>query len=227
MPLAVFLFIALCVSAVVNYWHVILGVLGALLVLLLLCLALHNKPPAPKPKEPTEKFPIRFKKKKDCLLASSMTKEGVWYAIDPEHVSCTCPDWVERRSEDSPQWPSSVCKHLAKYYENRPKKTPACLQPWRPLIRRMAAHDMGVPTRDAIFVFSESGDPAAMISFYGYSEEGWVHVHIGYFEYGYNPAEKRWSYKNEPPNAEWWVRIIRDSLAGKPLDDKMEYPLDT
>ena len=149
-------------------------------------------------------------------MASSMTEEGVWYVIDPEQATCTCPDWVKKRSGEPLHLPSRVCKHLAKYYENRAKKTPEPLQPWRRVIRRFAEHNLGVPISNVAFAITEDGDHV-MIDFYAYPKSGWINVHADYFEYGYNPVEKRWSYKREPQHADLCVRIIHDHLAGKVL----------
>lgn len=226
MPLFIIL-ILLTLVALRDFWYIILAALGVILLLGFVYFIIQARPPKPVEKKSSapKKLPPKFKKKEGQLLASSMTEEGLWYVIDPEQVTCTCPDWIKRRSGEPLHLPSRVCKHLAKYYENRAKKTPALLQPWRRVIRMVAEHDLGVPISNVIFFIAEGGEHV-MIDFYYYPKSGWINVYIDYFEYGYNPAEKRWSYKREPTNVHILLRIIYDYLAGNIPDGSNEYHLD-
>ena len=216
MALIVFVALFLYFAITDPFGRIILAVSGVFLALRFLYWLLHSSSLASKREKTSaiEKVAPKFKKKGGQLLASSMTEENVWYVIDPEQATCTCPDWVKKRSGEPLHLPSRVCTHLAKYYENRAKKTPEPLQPWRRVIRRFAEHNLGVPISNVAFAVTEDGDHV-MIDFYAYPKSGWINVHADYFEYGYNPVEKRWSYKREPQHADLCVRIIHDHLAGK------------
>lgn len=177
------------------------------------------------PKTTPKKITVIFKKKGSQFLASSMTKEGEWYVIDPVEVTCTCPDWIKRRANEPRHLPTRICKHLVKYYENRPKKTPQDLLPWRPLIRRCAEYNIGCPVQDVIFGLTSDGKHF-MIDFYSYPQNGWVDISIGYFQYGYNANEWRWSYKRKPDEYLKFVSLIEGYLKGKIPKDTREYSLD-
>lgn len=50
--------------------------------------------------------------------------EGREYLVDSEEVTCTCPDFLYRRSSNMKYSVNRLCKHLIKIYSNHPEVKP-------------------------------------------------------------------------------------------------------
>lgn len=137
------------------------------------------------------------------IAVPSMTDEGIFYRIDPIHATCTCPDWIERRSsKDFRNMPFRLCKHLAFFYAEHPKEVPEYLEAWKYIIRRFAEHGLGLPCSSAIYAQFEGDEFGTLIDFYRGDEKGWYNVYSGYnIEYGYSQIEHRWARNWKPPQA--------------------------
>jgi len=151
---------------------------------------------------------VDWKNLPEKIKVGSFTSELQNYLIFPQYNQCSCPDFVETRSQFSKDDPRRSCKHLNDYfYKNGVFHKQS----------ELTQIIMGSPARGpylATMMF-ESG----MIFSISFEDNGWKNVftrrrkqgdeylaYTGeYFEYGYNQG---WSYGLAPPGG----RVFRDAI---------------
>lgn len=152
-------------------------------------------------------------KKKTKLIVPSHSEDDVLYEIDIENLTCTCPDWLKRRSHTSQDSPSRLCKHLVEYFSRKPVVLPPKLKPYKELISLQGKRLRGmVAEEDDVHVIYDKVDEIPFMADYREGTD-WINVVIRGQRYGYNWLEERWSYGKEPEYAERIVsKIERLSL---------------
>ena len=141
-----------------------------------------------------EKSSKIISKRDELTIKSFNTEEN--YHVDIEGLSCTCPDFWDKRRNFNKDEPRILCKHLIKaIVENNqiPNK-----------FKSFTAEIMSSYERRAGFYYAElqviriKNKEVHII----YNKESpWVNIQIGNNRYGYNPIEKRWSYGDAPDGA--------------------------
>jgi len=144
------------------------------------------------------------------LRVKSHSEETVMYDVDLSGPSCNCPDWRGARSQLPKGSLTRCCKHVLDAFG---RLTPAggwpgwlgafLEQGWKPhpgkrwFILRLGSHFglSSVGGNDWSDVFSVVGG--------------------GYQRFGYNIAEQRWSYGNDPPQADEIAKAILSEVHGR------------
>lgn len=142
----------------------------------------------------------REKKLRLTYTAYSRTSDKE-YEIRPFLVSCTCPDWEERRS--GADGPFAVCKHLASHYLCHEDEIPRHLLPYKDLLLSFSIEGKGIPPQGEIYGYGRAEDNAYL--FTGYADRWpWVNVYTDFTctkKFGVNLETGRWSHGDEPPGA--------------------------
>ncbi|MCU0589892.1 MAG: hypothetical protein MUC33_01240 [Desulfobacterales bacterium] len=136
------------------------------------------------------------------------------YAVDLSAQTCTCPDFVETRTEFEFGDPRRFCKHMVKAAINADalEKSPAV---FRMVFENALEMGKGL-TRDALFLTEIDGS-LVLIS---QPETGdWINVFCrnrnprkdgtySYKRFGFSLSEQRWSYGYGPPGAKILRKIF-------------------
>ncbi len=171
-------------------------VVGLLAVLAICFFYFWTRTPA-KPWKGKARYPIEGKR----ISMPSESQEDISYIISPASVTCSCPDFQEKRADTPQDSPCRVCKHLMHYYVRHPDDIPSPLTPFTDIFVHLNAKDARIP-------YAEPGIWSGVIEGAGtlvtsWTESlPWVNVYVGNKKYGYNIDEKRWSYGEQPGNAD-------------------------
>jgi len=115
------------------------------------------------------------------------------YYVSLLDYTCTCPDFLGRRSEAPPRHVFRICKHILE-----------ALQPvydkLSPIIRCIIADGRGV--RPGEFRFDRNNNPVYIAK---PNEQGWINLFAPkraaaktYYRFGYNVVKKYWAYGKKP-----------------------------
>ena len=148
---------------------------------------------------------------RNILSVDSFSAPGKSYKIDPDEFVCTCEDWRAHRAEFSPDDPRRLCKHLTYYLFNRMEPLPDFLRAHTRRLQKIYKHNRGFPLCRRIKPLRING---FALDIYMPLEENnvWVEIHAEEGVYGYNLAEKRWSWNYAPPGAKKIEAVIHEAL---------------
>lgn len=160
-------------------------------------------------------FIIKFSGSMLETTVKSSSNESVKYAVDMCAQTCTCPDFVETRSEFEIGNPKRFCKHMV-----RAVVKSSSLRELPPVFQMVFknAYEMGKGlTRDALYLTEIDGSQV-LISHPENSE--WINVFCrnripkkdgtyNFKRFGFNLAERRWSYGYGPPGAKILRQIFQ------------------
>jgi hypothetical protein len=125
------------------------------------------------------------------------------YRISIDSISCTCPDFLDRRSSFGKNDPRRLCKHLIQVLLET-GEIPVQLDNYNDEIQRCGDYRRGFSLDELI-----RADIAGMnIEISIPPDSTWVNIFLGGTRYGYNHEEMRWSYGNVPehaPEIEKWI----------------------
>jgi hypothetical protein len=138
------------------------------------------------------------------------------YTIDLVDYTCTCPDWIKRRSLAPPETPFRICKHIATHLVvYKPKlQVPAWVEAYWAIIITQSSDDRGLPywEENSAECGEKDGD-AYIISVYP-EKYPWASICKGLSSYGFNLEEKRWA-RGEKPFDHRWFEEKAYSLTGQ------------
>jgi hypothetical protein len=145
------------------------------------------------------------------LRVKSHSDASITYSVDLTDPSCNCPDWVGSRSQLAAGSLTRCCKHVLDAFSRvRPAEGwPGWLDPF--LEHGWTPH----PAKRWIVI--QVGRRLALTSVGG---NGWVDVFFivadgcNYERFGYNVAERRWSYTHEPLHVREIERNILQEMHG-------------
>ena len=148
----------------------------------------------------------------------SESRRGIFYDVDLEAMTCTCPDWQTRRSAQPVDSPARYCKHLLKGLALYPSAFPPALEDMRLLLEAFQADHRGMPcpsSEYSVCYGTYKGIPYAL----GWQHDSeWGNVFLPGMRYGYSFAQQRWSYGQEPDDADFWIaelaRLMGENIAG-------------
>lgn len=133
------------------------------------------------------------------------------YELDPARATCTCPDWQERRSGVPEDKPDRLCKHLVRLYRERPELVPPGLARFAPLFPAIDKGGMPSNGRYTKVQYGERNDAPYILTHE--TGKAWANLYLDGVRYGYNDAEKRWSYGKVPDDAKFWARELKKFAA--------------
>ena len=128
-----------------------------------------------------------------------------YYTVDPTNLSCTCPDFTERRADFPRSDPRRLCKHLMKQIDEYS------------IFDLDTAHEVadvpagrGFPMVDRHLTTINGERVTAHLP--ANRNRPWVNIYIGQERYGYNVDEERWAYGNNPGEEQEtlgsWIRGV-------------------
>jgi predicted RNA-binding Zn-ribbon protein involved in translation (DUF1610 family) len=135
------------------------------------------------------------------------------YYVDLTSYTCTCPDFVERRSEQPMRSATRACKHICRVLLRE-----TCKSRLNPLLLSMVENSVSFGTGiHPGWLILDDNDNVVFVSF---PARDWCNIfapvrtkRLIYERYGYNIAERRWSYGEAPIGA----RSLRQYLHGQLL----------
>lgn len=147
---------------------------------------------------PTDNFFIPLPSSGNPIVVDSFSEPGVSYKVDLVKMSCSCPDFVGRRSQYPVGTVTRACKHLKqellKLPEIRNSLTYAVLED--KYFQKHYYYDPKIPlivgyTKDKewVSVFAKSGPKT-------------------FQKFGYSLLEHRWAYDTEPKDEDKILEII-------------------
>ena len=145
------------------------------------------------------------------------------YKIDVLEITCTCPDFSDRRSGFNRDDPRRLCKHLIRaLLENG--ELPESMDKYCDKLQGIADEGRGFPLTKKLVNHLIDGYPFEIwlcdtqnISDPKYA---WCDVYEKGKRYAYNIIEKRWSYKDAPKNSDDVVRLIHEELRLPPPEKR-------
>lgn len=148
----------------------------------------------------------------------SESQRGLFYDVDLENMTCTCPDWQSRRSTQPVDSPARYCKHLLKGLALYPSAFPPALEDMRPLLESFQADNRGTPCPTSEYSVRYGiykGIPYAL----GWQQDSeWSNVFLPGVRYGYSFEQQRWSYGQEPDDADFWIAelasLMNENIVG-------------
>lgn len=145
----------------------------------------------------------------------SESQRGLFYDVDMENMTCTCPDWQSRRSTQPVDSPARYCKHLLKGLALYPSAFPPALEDMRPLLESFQADNRGTPCPTSEYSVRYGiykGIPYAL----GWQQDSeWSNVFLPGVRYGYSFEQQRWSYGQEPDDADFWIAELANLMGEK------------
>lgn len=151
----------------------------------------------------------RKSKRNSTIPMDSFTDDSTSYELNPQEVTCTCPDWRTRRSMYAATDPRRLCKHLAHAYAETPAPFPSPLHRYRDDFTHYASIGKG---------FSTYREPRVLevgmerIECWVSQNNPWINVYIGMERYGFNPDIGRWAKGKEPANVDQISLAIIDEV---------------
>lgn len=139
-------------------------------------------------------FGLPYIKYQEPLIHIVTGSSGHKYEVNLNDFSCTCPDWEQRRFQFDVRDIRRACKHVARFLNFIPFS-------WV----------LPIPPYDFACASTEiDGYVYALIQ---KETDSWVDVFVKnrldeIYDYGFNVAEKRWSFKSRPRHA----REIRELI---------------
>ncbi len=149
------------------------------------------------------------------LKIPSYSETGTIYTCNLRRVRCSCQDWIKRRNIGNDLHPARICKHLAGAYAEHHDKLPASLQPWRAIIDTQSQTGTGMPYNRKDY--GEFEGAVYIVDTRNFVRSGWVNLYFEGKLYGWNRAERRWSYNKGPSPRCLWVKILRKILQDRGL----------
>lgn len=140
------------------------------------------------------------------IRAASESDPGRAYEVDLIALSCTCPDFRKHRRQLPPLHAGRMCKHISEQLQET-----GAIDEYDDLRQAIARVGRGksqywrrlLPSGTEVVYGFDSGAP-------------WVDVFVreedGFFRYGYNIEEERWSYSEEPAEAYGIARLVGQLL---------------
>lgn len=153
--------------------------------------------PSAKPWKGKARYPIEGKR----ISVPSESQEGISYIISPASVTCSCPDFQKERASVPQDSPCRVCKHLMHYYVQHPDDIPSSLTPFADIFAHFDGKGARIPYAEPGIWSGVIGEIGTLITSWKESLP-WVNIYVGDKKYGYNIDEKRWSYGEQPCNAD-------------------------
>jgi hypothetical protein len=143
------------------------------------------------------------------LHVNSRTDRTLQYTVDLAGPSCTCPDWWSNRSRLPPSDLTRACKHVFDAFgQVRPRDG------WPGWMESFLEHGWRPHPQTRWLVSYVNGQHVLISN----APDRWANVFspVGgsYRRFGYNVAEKRWSYGTEPPAAGVIARTISRGFQG-------------
>ena len=169
-------------------------------------LYIWTRPPT-KPWKGKARYPIEGKR----ISVPSETQEGISYIISPPSVTCSCPDFQKERARAPQDSPCRACKHLMHYYVQHPDDIPSSLTPFADIFVHFDAKDARIPYAEPGIWSGVIGEVGTLITSWKESLP-WVNIYVGDKKYGYNIEEKRWSYGEQPCNADEILPLLHAVL---------------
>jgi len=153
------------------------------------------------------------KKRDRNYIAHSETKKDVTYKVNIYQMTCTCPDFVNFRSQYPRLDARRMCKHISNCIDNYSGRNDELSGTDFAVVRTACRHK---PPTEYKHVRTSKG--TAILAYYKSYE--WVNVITPYcwpkdafryrrYDYGYNPKENRWSHNEMPNNHKEIEKIAR------------------
>ena len=116
-----------------------------------------------------------------------------WYYVNLLEYTCSCPDFIGRRSEAPARHVFRICKHISHSLQPVYDKL-------SPIIKCIISEGRGV--RPGEFRFDRNNNPVYITK---PNEQGWINLFAPkraaaktYYSFGYNVVEKYWAYGQRP-----------------------------
>lgn len=134
----------------------------------------------------------------------SESESGIEYLVDLVGPTCSCPDFQTTRASMQRLHLNRCCKHIFKGYS---QVAPA--NGWPSWLD--AYFELGLrPHPDQSWTVVKLGNDCVLVSS---ARNDWANVFVNLISenerYGYNVAEDRWAYGNEPETAQQLIAAIR------------------
>lgn len=138
----------------------------------------------------------------DTEFVPSFTGSGLQYKVDAKLLTCTCPDFINRRSLYSRNDPRRLCKHLAGKID--PERMRELFFIHYALVEFARDMGWGVPlySREYEAVIGGRDCIALVPDPSGREEESiWVNLLCQGECYGYHPFSGTWAFSRRPDNS--------------------------
>lgn len=127
--------------------------------------------------------------------------ESKSYKIDPKKITCSCPDFLNRRRGFDKQDPRRLCKHLMSLANISGDEHKVSIMEY------FKKHDRGYPVYPEISETFGAGNVSAFLS--ETPDYVWIDVFFKGKRYGFNIEENRWSYGVKPPATNSIVKWLK------------------
>ena len=165
------------------------------------------KPPSTWPKvldKQTYRFPDLNPKRDRGYKAHSLSGGEETYEVNIYQMTCTCPDWVQLRSQYPRLDARRMCKHIAWKLDEFCVRKNELDDISTAIVRTACRHR---PATEYVFLQTTRGEAIIAI----YKDRQWVNVVTPYcwppgveeyrtYDYGYSKEERRWAYNERPSN---------------------------
>lgn len=144
-----------------------------------------------------------------AFIRISSSSSDTEYLVDPEALTCQCPDWVGRRQQFPRTDPRRLCKHLLAAILGE-GTIPNCLAKYEDTFFRYSNfEERGFPLAQAWTTVQIHGQ-AYDIFLPSSPNESWINIYSDEEKWGYHRFDKRWSYNEIPSVADELLTVVRN-----------------
>lgn len=132
-----------------------------------------------------------------------------YYKVNLTHHTCTCHDWVDRRSHNPSRHIGRMCKHIAAAFGQLAASGEAQFTgPMKAVLENCLGRQRGTLPHARYVSLETKYGPVLL----GFGTSDWIDVIApsgkGFQRYGFNTMEARWAYGDSPKGA----RPIREAI---------------